>query len=198
MKVSTKSSKFLWVGNAPSLDFVNTDIVQAGRAADLLTSGSDLLQWLHEAGFHTKLAIKKAEEFETGSQMLEAARRYRQNLRSAVQHIAAKGSVPTRILRLTNGLLAKRNHWLSVVQQPSRIILKDHWIVQEPADVCVPVAHSFAHLVGSADLTRIRKCKNPECVLFFYDTSKSATRAWCSLDICGNKLRVAAFRDRSK
>jgi predicted RNA-binding Zn ribbon-like protein len=46
------------------------------------------------------------------------------------------------------------------------------------------------------DLSRLRKCANPECVLYFYDVSKGGKRRWCSLDICGNKLRMAASRRR--
>jgi len=60
----------------------------------------------------------------------------------------------------------------------------------------VPIAESFARLVTEADAGRIRKCKNPDCVLYFHDTSKGGNRAWCSLDLCGNKLRMAASRQR--
>jgi predicted RNA-binding Zn ribbon-like protein len=34
---------------------------------------------------------------------------------------------------------------------------------------------------------RIRGCANPECVLWFLDTSRPGTRRWCSMASCGNR-----------
>jgi len=45
--------------------------------------------------------------------------------------------------------------------------LQRHWNFASPADYIVPVALSFAELLGTADLSRIRRCKNPECPLIF-------------------------------
>lgn len=53
---------------------------------------------------------------------------------------------------------------------------------QSPRTLMIPVARSFAKLLVEADRKLLRKCRNPECGLYFYDTSKSGTRAWCSLD----------------
>ena len=196
-KVSKKDSKFLWIGNSAFLDFVNTRIVQGGHPVDLLAGAEDLLHWLKEAGFSVKLAIKPNDVQQMG-ELLAAARGYRHALRSAVQHIAAEGSVPSQILSRTNQFLERRNHWFELTEAHPEIAVRDRWIVDSPQDICSPIARSFAQFVSSADLGRVRKCKNPDCVLVFYDTSKSGTRAWCSLDLCGNKLRVAAFRRRAE
>jgi predicted RNA-binding Zn ribbon-like protein len=34
---------------------------------------------------------------------------------------------------------------------------------------------------------RIRGCANPDCVLWFLDTSRPGTRRWCSMSACGNR-----------
>jgi predicted RNA-binding Zn ribbon-like protein len=34
---------------------------------------------------------------------------------------------------------------------------------------------------------RIRGCANPDCVLWFLDTSRPGTRRWCSMASCGNR-----------
>jgi predicted RNA-binding Zn ribbon-like protein len=34
---------------------------------------------------------------------------------------------------------------------------------------------------------RIRECANPDCVLWFLDTSRPGTRRWCSMASCGNR-----------
>jgi len=196
MEVSKKDSKFLWIGNSHFLDFVNTEMVQGGRPADLLVGADDVLQWLGEAGFSLKVTIRPNDTRLRG-ELLAATRGYRSALRLAAQRIAFDGSVPSHILRTTNEFLKRRNHWFEVTEGRSGIAMRDRWIVERPEDVCAPIAHAFGQFTSSADFSRLRKCKNPDCVLFFYDTSKSNTRSWCSLDICGNKLRVAAFRQRS-
>ncbi len=38
---------------------------------------------------------------------------------------------------------------------------------------------------------RIRQCAHPDCVLFFYDTSKNGTRRWHSMATCGNRTKAA-------
>jgi predicted RNA-binding Zn ribbon-like protein len=38
---------------------------------------------------------------------------------------------------------------------------------------------------------RVRPCANPECVLWFVDTSRPGTRRWCSMAACGNRDKAA-------
>ncbi|ASO20464.1 putative RNA-binding Zn ribbon-like protein [Actinoalloteichus hoggarensis] len=37
---------------------------------------------------------------------------------------------------------------------------------------------------------RIRRCENPDCVLHFHDVSRSGDRRWCSMAVCGNRLKA--------
>jgi predicted RNA-binding Zn ribbon-like protein len=192
-KVAKKTSKFLWLGNAPFLDFVNTEMVQEGQPVDLLPDVSNLIDWLGQAGFRVEPAAKVSNT-QSAKELLLVAHTYRSALRSALKSITAEGSIPSEIVHKTNHFLLQRNHWFELTKTSNGHALHDHWTVEHPEDVCSPIALSFAQFMSSADLSRVRKCRNPDCVLHFYDTSKSGTRAWCSLDICGNKLRVAAFR----
>lgn len=51
-------------------------------------------------------------------------------------------------------------------------------------------------LLTEGDLRRLHKCRNERCVLLFYDTTKSGTRQWCSLD-CFNRTRSSQrYRQR--
>jgi predicted RNA-binding Zn ribbon-like protein len=65
-----------------------------------------------------------------------------------------------------------------------------------PEDLFAPVADSAAKLFASVDHNRVRKCG--QCVLHFYDTSKKGTRRWCSMQLCGNRLKVAAYAARQR
>jgi len=67
---------------------------------------------------------------------------------------------------------------------------------QHPGDLFGPLAQSVANLFAEADRNRVRKCG--QCVLHFYDTSRKGTRRWCSMQLCGNRLKVAAYAARQR
>ncbi|HSM85697.1 MAG TPA: CGNR zinc finger domain-containing protein [Candidatus Limnocylindrales bacterium] len=192
-KAAAKTEKFVWVGNEPALDFVNTAIVSQGRPVDLLAERHDLVRWLHEAGL---LRVPKSTPRPLLDAALHAARDYRRLLRFGVQTLMDTGGLPRDTVAATNALLARKAARDLLVPDGRRFALERRWDLNSPEDVCAPIALSFARFIAMADLERVRRCKNPECVLVFYDVSKSGTRSWCSLNTCGNKLRVAAFRKR--
>jgi predicted RNA-binding Zn ribbon-like protein len=51
-------------------------------------------------------------------------------------------------------------------------------------------------LLCYADPSLVKKCENAACVLFFYDTTKNHSRRWCSMRVCGNRMKVAAHYQR--
>ena len=67
---------------------------------------------------------------------------------------------------------------------------------RQPEDLFAPLAHSAAMLCADADRNRVRKCA--QCVLHFHDTSKKGTRRWCSMQLCGNRFKVAAYAARKR
>ena len=55
------------------------------------------------------------------------------------------------------------------------------------------VARSAAEIVAEGARARLRVCANGDCGLFFYDESRTHRRRWCSMAVCGNRSKVAAF-----
>ncbi|MEB3070239.1 CGNR zinc finger domain-containing protein [[Mycobacterium] vasticus] len=45
---------------------------------------------------------------------------------------------------------------------------------------------------------RLRPCANPECQLFLIDRSKPNTARWCSMSICGNRMKARRHYQRNK
>jgi predicted RNA-binding Zn ribbon-like protein len=43
---------------------------------------------------------------------------------------------------------------------------------------------------------RIRSCANPDCPLYFLDTSRPGTRRWCSMSVCGNRDKTRRHYQR--
>jgi predicted RNA-binding Zn ribbon-like protein len=45
---------------------------------------------------------------------------------------------------------------------------------------------------------RLKSCPGPHCGWLFYDGSRNASSRWCSMSICGNRTKTAAYRSRRK
>lgn len=45
---------------------------------------------------------------------------------------------------------------------------------------------------------RLKVCRNDVCRWAFYDASKNRSGAWCTMAICGSRLKVRAYRQRRR
>jgi predicted RNA-binding Zn ribbon-like protein len=59
-----------------------------------------------------------------------------------------------------------------------------------------PVARDAAVFLTSTDVTRLRSCANPHCRWVFYDGTRSGTRRWCTMAVCGNRAKLRRYRQR--
>jgi predicted RNA-binding Zn ribbon-like protein len=193
-------SNFLFIANDPSLDFVNTEVISAGVRTDLLQGFEDLTGWCEQAqlssGAEMRGLAKTWAGTSEGKAALLACRALRSVLRTAAEGVARTGRVPGRLADVLRKELQYPRLATDVVQSQGRLQTKAHWILEKPRDLVVPLAHYAASFFAAADYSAVRKCENPECILFFYDTSKNHTRRWCSMQRCGNRAKVAAFRER--
>jgi predicted RNA-binding Zn ribbon-like protein len=191
---------FLFVANDPSLDLVNTEVILAGVRTDLLENFGDLTQWFEQANLASAAEMQTLarlwSDTPEGRATLRAARALRSALRNAVQRVARIGRVPSTLAGVLGNELREPRLATEVVPSHGRLKTRPHWILEKPSDLLVPVAHSAATFFATADYSAIRKCEDPKCILFFYDTSKNHSRRWCSMDMCGNRAKVAAFRER--
>ena len=127
-----------------------------------------------------------------------ASKREAPQLRSMPFAGSSRKPLPRTAIAVVNAYLHRGGRRGDLERRGPKLALRPYWNVFEAAYYAAPLAWAFAELLAKADFNRIRNCKNPECVLFFYDTSKSGTRTWCSLDMCGNKMLMAASRGRSR
>jgi predicted RNA-binding Zn ribbon-like protein len=108
----------------------------------------------------------------------------------------AGDSPPAAFIKELNRLLIRHPAIDQVVKAESKLERRRRFEPEVPEDVFAPLADAMADLVTNVDRGRIRKC--PACVLHFYDTSKKGTRTWCSMRMCGNRAKVAAFAERQR
>jgi predicted RNA-binding Zn ribbon-like protein len=43
---------------------------------------------------------------------------------------------------------------------------------------------------------RLKACRNHHCRWAFYDYSKNRSANWCSMQLCGNRRKIRAYRER--
>jgi len=103
------------------------------------------------------------------------------------QRILAEWIAPiNEILRITEGhdeLVGQDNSWkIEFVAREGGL----DWLL-------AAVARSGAEIVAEGARARLRVCANPGCGMFFYDNSRTRRRRWCSMAVCGNRSKVAAF-----
>jgi len=58
------------------------------------------------------------------------------------------------------------------------------------------IARSGAELLAQGPKSGLQRCSNASCQLLFYDDSLTHRRRWCSMALCGNRSKVAAFARR--
>ena|SRR5438445_4256024 len=193
---------FLFVGNQVCLDFINTQVVLNGRPVDLLATFSDLVTWLVQVHLLTEEEAKKIER-QWGKQVeeaqtLEQARAFRVTLREMVKRIAAGRPVPQAAIEAINGMLRYRIGYFQLTRRRGKFDRGYQAESQEANQLLGLLAEAAMDLLGTCDFSLIKKCQNPLCVLFFYDTTKNHARHWCSMTICGNRSKVAAHYRRHR
>jgi predicted RNA-binding Zn ribbon-like protein len=45
---------------------------------------------------------------------------------------------------------------------------------------------------------RLRPCENPDCALFLIDRSKPNNARWCSMAVCGNRMKARRHYERTR
>jgi predicted RNA-binding Zn ribbon-like protein len=191
---------FLFLGNQLALDFLNTCPVQNGETVELLPDFSTLLRWFEAAGLLRSRDADNLQQHwgrsDRARQAVEAARALREGLRKDVFALEHGGSVHHSTVAELNRLMA--DHPMRTrLKMREGALSKELWFqAQLPEDLLAPLAHGAATLFAEVDRDRVRKCD--QCVLHFLDTSKKGTRRWCSMQLCGNRLKVAAYAARQR
>ena len=191
---------FLFLGNHLALDFLNTHPVQDGQAVELLPDFDALLRWFKAAGLLNPREVvslrRQWGESARAQRAVEAMRELRERLRKEVVARERGGPVHHAAIDELNRLMAE-HPMLTKLKAGGSTSAAELWFdPRRPEDLFAPIAHSAAMLFADVDRTRVRKCG--QCVLHFYDTSKKGTRRWCSMQLCGNRLKVAAYAARQR
>jgi predicted RNA-binding Zn ribbon-like protein len=172
-----------FLGGALWIDLLNTQPVIGGQTLDLIGDDAALQTWARLAGLGHR--GEPALEDVADTQNLRAA------LRPVFDDLAKALPVPTAAVQAVNAVLAG----VSVTRR-----LEEGRVVEEERLATGPVAAAaaldFARFLSDHEPARLRHCSNPACTMVFYDRGKNNRRRWCSMQACGNRAKVASYRER--
>jgi predicted RNA-binding Zn ribbon-like protein len=166
-------------------DFVNTFDVEGGN--DEISEPPALRAWLVERGLLPR-----------GEAVTEADVRNAGALRESLREVLAAhhdGDVtPDELERIND----------AVARYPV-VVTFDRGGEPRVAPAAGGVDGALASIVGGVvatmggdDWLRLKACARDSCRWVFYDQSKNQSKRWCSMQVCGNRTKTKAYRDRKK
>jgi len=166
-------------------DYVNTLDFETG--IDRIATRDELAQWLSEQGLVDDLAEPTGQEHADALAVREAIR----ELLLANNAVAVDAAAASKTLEE-----AARQAHLGVRFEDGRPVLA-------PEDDGVRgaigrIVALVAELAPSDEWKRLKSCRDENCRVAFYDKSRNRSRAWCSMEVCGNREKARSFRARHK
>jgi len=202
MTEKAERTDFIFLAGHPSLDFLNTRLLVKGQPVELLGSLDEFLRWLTRAGridARTATdALKRWNDTAEGVRTVERARAFRETLRHMTDGVVRSRGVSTEGVAAINFILAENDGNLRLERQGGGFRMRFAARPTSPITLLGTLAEAAADLLSNASLHLVRRCGNPDCVLFFYDTTRNHRRQWCSMSTCGNLMKVRAFRRRHR
>jgi predicted RNA-binding Zn ribbon-like protein len=190
LRVATIPAGFQPGGRAPApppldlvQDFVNTEI--AVWAVDEIATPEAVRDWLRGRGL--------LGESEVDAESFVRARALRDLLRDLAFR-NTHGTQPDDELRSAFATVAAGARLQLELDSRGDLRL-------EPAGAGVDralavILATVLEAQASGTWRRLKACPGPHCGWLFYDASRNASSTWCSMSICGNRTKTAAYRRR--
>ncbi|WP_031466849.1 CGNR zinc finger domain-containing protein [Sciscionella sediminilitoris] len=165
-----------------------------GAAVDLVNAGAEGLPDLdtlaefaadHHLGAHGPLGDRDLRQVHA--------------LRSRLAAILGAGD-PDTVAELINGVLAGAHTTPRLRRHDGFDWHIDHFApgATLAEHLGVTTAMALATLFADGEFDRIRSCAAPGCERLLVDLSRNRSRRYCAGRNCGNRLHVAAYRERNR
>jgi predicted RNA-binding Zn ribbon-like protein len=192
----------VFIGSHPAVDFLNTSLTPNGEQIEVIGDGRSFFAWL--------VAAKLIDDGQTGKLLrrmgvkgADAAAAQARHLREwARSWLERWRSAPDRDYSLE---FEKLNKYLAMEVSRREIVRTDQGIelttrsqVESADELLALLAFQIATLITQEDASLLKSCSGSGCTLWFLDRTKAHRRLFCSTATCGNRAKVAAFRDRQR
>jgi predicted RNA-binding Zn ribbon-like protein len=174
--------QFKWCGGRLSLNFVATVGKWHTSAFDRVSEPADLARWFRDAGLVDELIRIEPQELA-----------WARELRSALWRMFCGGpcGADARVVNQWTSVPLAGPH-LEVLGGRVRLTTS----VEDVRGLLGLIARDAAELLGGSLAERVRQCADPECTLLFLDESRAGSRRWCSMEECGARSKMSAYRKR--
>jgi predicted RNA-binding Zn ribbon-like protein len=196
------SSTPVFVGSHPAIDFLNTAMAPNGVQIETIGDGRAFLDWLVRAellkGADATRLLRRFGLKALDSAATEA-RKVREWARAwLVRWRAAPERAYGEEIAVLNKLLARETSRHEVIAEGKGLRLVTRPDIESADALLALVGAQIANLITQEDPALIRECGGSACTLWFLDRTKAHRRLYCSASTCGNRAKVAAFRERQR
>ncbi|HEU5244415.1 MAG TPA: CGNR zinc finger domain-containing protein [Gaiellaceae bacterium] len=164
-------------------DFVNTFDFETG--IDEIATPDELALWFSEQGLVDDLVEPTEPEVEDALALREAIR----ELLLANNGVEVDTGAASQTLEE-----AGRKARLGVRFENGRPVLAPEGDGARAA--LGRIVATVAELAPADEWKRLKTCRDETCRVAFYDKSRNRSRAWCSMEVCGNREKARNFRHR--
>jgi predicted RNA-binding Zn ribbon-like protein len=200
-RVENTESSMLLLGGHRALDFLNT-WRNPGTPVETIGDGAAFGQWLVVTRSIDESELARVRRRE-GAAALDAAateaRRFREWTREWLKRWRRfPGGRHAKEIEALNQLLAREDRNRQLIVGRGGLELREVPAFDSAAALLALPAADVADLVTREEAQLIRECAGDPCTLWFLDRTRSHRRRFCSATACGNRSKVAAFRERQR
>jgi predicted RNA-binding Zn ribbon-like protein len=194
--------KPLLLAGHPALELLDSTMCLRGETVELIGDGRALLDWFVDVGLCDASFASLMKRRFVAAELDEVAAEARKLRAWATSWIARWSTAPRASyepeLRRLNALLQRANDVREVVRTDDRLEIVVHPRGRAADELIGLLASKLGELIVSEEPSLVKQCAGADCTLWFIDRTKAHRRRFCSMTACGNREKVAAFRERQR
>ena len=192
----------VFLGSHPAIDFLNTSLAPEGEWLETIGDGAAYLDWLVAASLLDQAVASRLMRRFGVKAMDKAAAEAREVRRWAKDWLLRWRVQPQAVYAAEsaalNVLLTRASFTRELSSADEQLTLVEKPRVDSAQALIALVALQIGALVTSENPALIKECAGHSCTLWFLDQTKAHRRLFCSAAACGNRAKVAAFRERQR
>jgi len=203
----SQKSPAIFITDSAALNFLNSVATPVDTEIDCVRDGEGLLAWLQQANLVPPEALEAMRKHAKPAELdrvAAQARSLREWFRKFVHENKGKPLKAAALADLEplNRLLAKDEGYGQLVAHKlgKATALKFQSVRRwrSPESLLLPIGEALARMLAEEDFSDVKACEGATCTLIFADRTRSRSRRWCSMGICGNRAKQIAHRHRLK
>lgn len=200
--IESRAANLPLLGGALCLDFANTTSGRGGvHCIEHLHRYEHLLLWARHAGLLSERDTHQLQRAAlrtptAAARALARAKRLRDAIFAVCAALSRGRPAPAPALAALNRAILEAAGQRRLV--PSDGDFAWQWTAR-PGDfggVLRPIVQSAADLLLTLDRRRLKQCRGDHCGWLFFDATRSRTRRWCEMRVCGSRAKIRRFRRR--